>query len=33
MDNRQQRWLRAAGLAAGVSLMLSACSDKAQVDP
>ncbi len=33
MDNRQQRWLRAAGLAAGVSLMLGACSDKAQIDP
>lgn len=33
MDNHQQRWLRAAGLAVGVSLMLNACSDKAQIDP
>lgn len=33
MNNRQQGWLRAAGLAAGVSLMLGACSDKAQIDP
>ena len=32
MNNRQQRWLRAAGLAAGASLLLSACSDKAQID-
>jgi glucose/arabinose dehydrogenase len=32
MNNRQQRWLRAAGLAAGASLLLSACSEKAQID-
>ena len=33
MDKRNQGWCRALGVAAGLSLVLSACGEKAKVDP
>jgi len=33
MDKHKQRWARALGMAAGLTLVLSACSEKAKVDP